>query len=81
MRCIFDVGRDVYRTTPAVARGLGFYSLIRKTAPDTRLFITSMEHGGLILTRIPTALIIKSALLFGNHTMTEVEMYYEIFID
>ena len=53
-------GRDVYRATPAVARGLGFYSLIRKTVPDTRLFTTSMEYRELILTRIPTGLIMKS---------------------
>lgn len=78
MRCIFDVGRDVYRATPAVAWGLGFHGGI---VQDTRLFTTSMEYRELILTRIPTALIMKSALLIENHTMIKIEMYNEIFID
>jgi hypothetical protein len=30
-------GRDLYRATPAVTRGLVFFSLIRKTAPFSRL--------------------------------------------
>jgi hypothetical protein len=30
-------GRDLYRTTPAVTRGLGFSGLIRRTAPFSRL--------------------------------------------
>jgi hypothetical protein len=30
-------GRDLYRATPAVTRGLGFFGLIRRTAPFSRL--------------------------------------------
>jgi hypothetical protein len=31
-------GRDLYRASPAVTRGLGFYGLIKRTAPFSRLF-------------------------------------------
>ena len=40
-------GRDLYRATPAVSRGLGFCSLIRRTRPllmDTRLVRQAREH-------------------------------------
>jgi hypothetical protein len=43
-------GRDLYRATLAVTRGLGFSGLIRRTAPFSRL----LQHtrGGSILTRL-----------------------------
>jgi hypothetical protein len=45
-------GRDLYRATPAVTRGLGFSSLIRRTAPFSRLLWHSRGYRGPILTRI-----------------------------
>jgi hypothetical protein len=47
-------GRDLYRATPAVTRGLGFSGLIRKTAPFSRLLRHTRGCGGSILTRILT---------------------------
>ena len=47
-------GRDLYRATPAVTRGLGFSGLIRRTAPFSRLFRHTRGCGGSILTRILT---------------------------
>jgi hypothetical protein len=45
-------GRDLYRVTPAVTRGLGLSSLIRRTAPFSRLLRHTRGCGGSILTRI-----------------------------
>jgi hypothetical protein len=47
-------GRDLYRTTPAVTRGLGCSGLIRRTAPFSRLVRHTRGCGGSILTRILT---------------------------
>jgi hypothetical protein len=47
-------GRDLYRATPAVTRGLGFSGLIQRTAPFSRLSRHTRECGGSILTRIFT---------------------------
>jgi hypothetical protein len=47
-------GRNLYRATPTVTRGLGFSSLIRKTAPFSRLLQHTRGCGGSILTRILT---------------------------
>jgi hypothetical protein len=47
-------GRDLYRVTPAVTRGLGFSGLIRRTAPISRLLRHTRGCGGPILTRILT---------------------------
>ena len=44
-------GRDLYRATPAVTRGLGFFGLIRRTAPFSRLLRYTRGCGGSILTR------------------------------
>jgi hypothetical protein len=44
-------GRDLYRVTPNVTRGLGFSCLIRRTAPFNRL---TRGCGGTVLTRILT---------------------------
>jgi hypothetical protein len=44
-------GRDLYRVTPAVTRGLGFSGIIRKTAPFSRLLRHTRGCGGCILTR------------------------------
>jgi hypothetical protein len=49
-------GRDLYRATPAVARGLGFSGLIRRTTPFSRLLRHTRGCGGSILTRILTGL-------------------------
>jgi hypothetical protein len=45
-------GRDLYRATPAVTRGLGFSGLIRRTATFSRLLRHTRGCGGSILTRI-----------------------------
>jgi hypothetical protein len=45
-------GRDLYRATPAVTWGLGFYGLIRRTAPFSRLLRHTRMCGGSIITRI-----------------------------
>jgi hypothetical protein len=42
--------RDLYRATHAVTRGLGFSSLIRRTAPFSRLLQRTRECRGSILT-------------------------------
>jgi hypothetical protein len=47
-------GRDLYRATPAVTRGLGFSGLIRRNAPFSRLLRHPRGCGGSILTRILT---------------------------
>jgi hypothetical protein len=48
-------GRDLYRATPAVTRGLDFSGLIRRsTAPFSRLLRHTRGCGGSILTRILT---------------------------
>jgi hypothetical protein len=49
-----SAGRDLYRATPAVTRDLGFSSLIRRTAPFSRLLRHAWGCGGPILTRILT---------------------------
>jgi hypothetical protein len=48
------VGRGHYHATPAVTRDLGFYGLIRRTAPFSRLLWHTRRCGGSILTRIFT---------------------------
>jgi hypothetical protein len=53
-------GRDLYRATPAVTRGLGFFSLIRRTAPFNRLLRFAKGCGRPILTLI----------LMGTMTLT-----------
>jgi hypothetical protein len=45
-------GRDLYCATPTVTRGLGFSSLIRRTAPISRLLRLAWVCGESILTRI-----------------------------
>jgi hypothetical protein len=47
-------GRDLYRATPAVTRGVGFSGLIWRTAPFSRLLRHTRGCGGSILTRILT---------------------------
>jgi hypothetical protein len=47
-------GRDLYRATPAVTRGLGLSGLIRRTAPFSRLLRHTRGCGGPILTRVLT---------------------------
>jgi hypothetical protein len=47
-------GRDLYRATPTVTRGLGFSGLILRTAPSSRLLRHAWECGGSILVRILT---------------------------
>jgi hypothetical protein len=45
-------GRDLNRATPAVTQGLCFSSLIRRTAPFSRLLPHTRGCGGSILARI-----------------------------
>jgi hypothetical protein len=47
-------GRDLYRATPAVTRGLSFSGLIRRTAPFSRLLQHTRGCGGSILAQILT---------------------------
>jgi hypothetical protein len=47
-------GKDLYRATPAVKRGLGFSGLIQRIAPISRLLRHAWGCGGPILTRILT---------------------------
>jgi hypothetical protein len=47
-------GRDLYRATLAVTRGLGFSGLIQRTAPFSGLLRHTRGCGGSILTRILT---------------------------
>ena len=49
-------GRDLYRVTPTVTRGLGFSGLIRRTAPFSRLLRLTRGCGGSIITRIVTGI-------------------------
>jgi hypothetical protein len=49
-------GRDLYRATPAMTRGLGFSGLIWRTAPFSRLLRHTRGCGGSILTPILTGL-------------------------
>jgi hypothetical protein len=48
----FRAGRNLYRATPAVTRGLGFSSLIRRTTPFSHLLRHMRGCGVPILTRI-----------------------------
>jgi hypothetical protein len=45
-------GKDLYRATPTVTRGLGFSGLVRRMAPFSRLLRHTRGCGGPILTRI-----------------------------
>jgi hypothetical protein len=47
-------GRDLYRSTPAVTRGLGFFGLRWSTAPFSRLLRHTRGCGGSVLTQILT---------------------------
>jgi hypothetical protein len=49
-QCLW-AGRDLYRATPTVTRGLSFSGLIRRTAPFSRLLRHTRGCGGSILTR------------------------------
>jgi hypothetical protein len=49
-----ETSRDLYRATPAVTQDLGFYGLIRRTAPFSRLLRHARGCGGSILTWILT---------------------------
>jgi hypothetical protein len=64
-------GRDLYRATPAVTRGLGFSGLIRRTAPFSRLLRHTRGCGGSILTRILTG-------LQGNEKWAKVKLRQNI---
>jgi hypothetical protein len=47
-------GKDLYRATPAVTRGLGFSGLIQRTAPISRFLQHAWWYGGPILTQVIT---------------------------
>jgi hypothetical protein len=53
-------GRDLYRATPTMTRDLGFFGLVRRTAPFSRLLRHTRGCGGSILTRILTGFCTKS---------------------
>jgi hypothetical protein len=67
-------GRDLYRATPAVTRGLGFSCLIRRTATFSRLLRHTRGCDGSILTRILT-----SESFLSNWLLTILEWPYPIF--
>ena len=50
-------GRDLYRATSAETRDLGFFGLIRRTSPLSRLLWHTRGCGGSILTRILTGMM------------------------
>jgi hypothetical protein len=50
----FEQRGDLYRATPPVTRDLGFFGLIRRTAPYSCLLRHTRGCGGSILTRILT---------------------------
>ena len=54
-------GRDLYRATHAVTRGLGFSGLIGRTAPFSRLLRNTRGCGGSILTRILTGIQVRKS--------------------
>jgi hypothetical protein len=56
-------GRDLYRATPPVTRGLGFSCLIRRTAPISRLLRHAWGYGGPVLTRVLTGFPVFEFLL------------------
>jgi hypothetical protein len=62
-------GRDLYRATPAVTRGLGFSGLIEKTAPFSRLLRQTRGCGESILTRIVTG-------LYGSMKVCNYRLYH-----
>jgi hypothetical protein len=59
-------GRDLYRATPATTRDLGFSSLIRRTAPFSRLLRHTRGCGGSILTWIHTGYLYLKQVRFQN---------------
>jgi hypothetical protein len=65
-------GRDVYRVTPAVTRGLSFFSLIRRTAPFSRLLRHTRGCGGSILTRILTTQGIVKSIFLTQHMIYKI---------
>ena len=64
-------GRDFYRATPAVTRGLGFSGLIRMTTPFSRLLRHARGCWGPILSRIPTgSFYLRKKKGGGSFTLT-----------
>jgi hypothetical protein len=68
-------GRDLYRVTPAVTRDIGFFGLIRMTAPFSRLLRHAWGCGGPILTRILTGLPSRRQGKYETQT-TFISRYY-----
>jgi hypothetical protein len=54
-------GRDLYRGTPAVTRGLGFSGVIRRTAPFSGLLRHTRVCGWSILTQILTGIATRQS--------------------
>jgi hypothetical protein len=54
-------GRDLYRAVPAMTQGLGFSSLIRRTAPFSRL----LRHKGMLKTY--SNWILTGQTIFSDH--------------
>jgi hypothetical protein len=65
-------GRDLYRATPAVKRGLSFSSLIRRTAQFSRLLRHTRGCGGSILTRILTGGLVEWHVLNSVHNIRQI---------
>jgi hypothetical protein len=59
----FWSGKNLFRATPAVTRGLGFSGLIRRTAAFSRFLRHIRGCGGSILTRILTGSHFKAVYL------------------
>jgi hypothetical protein len=69
-------GRNLYRATPAVTRGLCFSGLIRKTAPFSRLLRHTRVCGGSIQTRILTGQ--KEIRMCMYHVTMSVIAYFSV---
>jgi hypothetical protein len=68
-------GRDLYHATPAVTRDLGFSSLIRRTAPFSRLLRHTRGCGGSILTQILTGEKTLNIEYFSNLCTIYVQVH------
>jgi hypothetical protein len=71
-------GRDLYRATPAVTRGLSFSDLIRRTAPFSRLLRHTRRCGESILTRILTSTECKDIWTINLRWQIQFIWLYEL---
>jgi hypothetical protein len=71
-------GRDLYRATPTVTRGLGFSGLIRRTSPFSCLLRHTRGCGVPILSRILTGQLTKIPPAYPNLLKGEGRVYSPI---